>query len=282
MRALLFLLLFAAVAMSIAGRCYAPGTRAVIFIPGVYTAYDADHPDDDFEAYKKEFIKRGYTPERLVTFGYAGGSFDEDGMWQRKPYGCAATDRASATNLAMLEDLLRQYRERYPGTHFTLVGHSLGGYLAYLEGVRDASRGADDMLHVTEVITLDAPLMGVDADKKIALDAIVCEKTYAAAAEIVADKLNPDLAAVRQAEVASMRAAGIRLATFGNTYDCLYSLNRCTGSDEFVDDGETQYLAGADLIKRYPISGRRPFQSHFAILMYPQAVFDAAEFVGPP
>ena len=31
----------------------------------------------------------------------------------------------------MLEEMLRGYRARHPKAHFTLVGHSLGGYIAY-------------------------------------------------------------------------------------------------------------------------------------------------------
>ena len=48
----------------------------------------------------------------------------------------------------------------------------------------DAGRPAEQSLHVSEVITLDSPLMGVDADKKIALDAIPYEKTFTAASSL--------------------------------------------------------------------------------------------------
>ena len=206
----------------------------------------------------------------------------DQGIWTPNQYACTDTDRVSSENLARLEQMMRDYRAKHENAHFTLVGHSLGGYLAYLEGVRESTRPDQDKLHVDVVVTLHAPLNGVSADKKLALDAAVaCPKTYNAAAEIVADKLNPDIAAVRVAQVDAMRAAGIRLATFGATGDCLYYLAPCFAGAAIVDDRETQYLRTADLVRRYDVSSKSPI-SHFALIAHAAVLIDTVAFVGPP
>jgi pimeloyl-ACP methyl ester carboxylesterase len=243
----MLLALTLAAACGLAARCYPPGTHVVVLIEGVYTSYDPRGPDD-YAKLKDALATAGFDRAKLLHFSYNGGSFDESGAWQPNAYSCASTDRPADENLAYIESLLREYRARHPEAHFTLIGHSLGGRLAFLEGAREATRPPEQQLGVTGVVTLSAPLLGVGADKKIALDAVGCGKTYAAAAEIVTDRADPNIAATRAAQVEAMRAAGIRVATIGNTNDCLYALSRCIASEEFTDESETQFLPNADFV----------------------------------
>ena len=193
-----FFMLSCIFASSVAAQCYPPGTRVVIFMQGVYSSLDAEGTNDigwedhAFDRMKAQFVAAGYNESQLLDFSYNGGEVSTQGTWTPDLYGCADTDRVSDRNLAVLEQMMRDYRAKHPNAHFTLVGHSLGGYLAYLEGVHESARPDAEKLHVDAVVTLHAPLNGVSADKKLALDAsISCPKTYNAAAEIVADKLNP-------------------------------------------------------------------------------------------
>ena len=288
-RALFVTFLALLFASSISARCYPPGSRVIIFMQGVYTSLDEDGTDgiiwEDhaYDKMKAKFVEAGYDRAQLLDFSYAGGTVDEAGVWHPAPYECAITDRPSDVNLAVLETLLRDYRARHPDAHYTVIGHSLGGYLAYLEGVRESQRPEEERLGVDVVVTLDAPLNGVSVDKKIALDvAVGCAKTYQAPAEIVADKENPDIRILRQTQVDAMRAAGIRLATIGNNGDCLYNLPRCTGGAiSKIDDSQTQYIDNADLVKRYDIHASA-FVSHFAVIAYAQTLLDVVPWVGAP
>lgn len=284
----LILLLCAMFAFGAAAKCFPPGTRVVIFMQGIYSTYDADGTQDigiedhAFDAIKAKFLADGYRADQLIDFSYNGGTVAPDGGWLPKRYTCPDTDRPAAQNLAVLEAMLRDYKARYPKVHFTLVGHSLGGYLAYLEGAREAARPPEQKLDIDVVVTLDAPLLGIDADKRIAVStAISCAKTWQAGAEIVGDKLDPQLGARRQAEAALMAEQGVRLATLGNLSDCLYALARCTATNAYVDDTESQFLEGAALVRRYDIQSNI-FLSHHAIFTYPQALIDLREFVGGP
>ena len=121
----------------------------------------------------------------LLDFSYAGGAARRTGRGCRTPYPCELTDRPSDENLAPLETMLRDYGAHHPNAHFTLVGHSLGGYLAFLEGAREAGRTKAAKLGIDAVVTLDAPLQGASPDKKLMLDIVPCDKTYLAGAEIV-------------------------------------------------------------------------------------------------
>ncbi len=267
---------------------YPPGSRVVIFVQGVYTGLDENGTQDvgvedhAFDALKAAFRRAGYNDAQLLDFSYVGGVVDDDGLWHPNPYGCEITDRPSDENLRVLESMLRDYRAKHPQADFTLIGHSLGGYLSFLEGVRDSQRPVGERLGIDVILTLQAPLKGVSADKQIALDtAVHCSKTYASVAEIVADK-TPGIAALRASQAEVMRAVGIRLATLGNNNDCLYNLPLCSGGAlSKINDSPTQYIDTADLVGRYDISGNA-FLSHFALFTYSKAVAETPAFVGPP
>ena len=254
---------------------------------GLYSSYDATGPVSDgvdehtFDTLKAAFIAQANDGGRLLDFSYTGGIVQADGTWKPNLYRCEITDRLAEENLAPLERMLRDYRQAHPEVHFTLVGHSLGGYLAFLEGARDAARPEEQKLAVDVVVTLDSPLSGVSADKQFVLDSVVhCPKTYAAGAELVRDKQDPETPELRRRQTTLMHEQGVRLATIGNINDCLYNLRLCIGGS-YVDDSSTQFLEGAELSKRYEIRGGA-LASHFSIVRHAGAVNDVITFVGAP
>jgi pimeloyl-ACP methyl ester carboxylesterase len=269
-------------------KCYPAGTRVVIFVQGLYTAYDASGTQGTlaeahrFDGMKAAFAAKGYAGTSLLDFSYAGGTVSSDGAWHPASYTCAQTDRFPADNLAVMEQMLKSYRKAHQNAHFTLVGHSLGGYLAFLEGARDAARPADQKLGVDVVVTLDAPLKGVSADKKIIIDLLPCDKTYLAGGDLVARKLDATTPDVRRYQAGVMAEAGVRVATLGNEFDCLFNTGHCVAGGTWVDDTETMFLDGqASVSKRYQVEAS-PFLSHDAIVADPNAISDAVAFVGAP
>jgi pimeloyl-ACP methyl ester carboxylesterase len=285
--ALAIMAMLAVAAMLSSAKCYPAGTRVVVFIQGIYTTYDASGTQGSlvephrFDTLKAAFLAQGYQESQLLDFSYAGGTVALDGSWGPKPYSCDLTDRRTDDNLAPLEKMLADYRARHPDAHFTLVGHSLGGYLAFVEGAREAARPAAQKLAIDVVVTLDAPLSGVSPDKKIILDIIPCAKTYLAGGEIVAQKLDPTTPATRRAQTAAMAEQGVRLATMGNPWDCFWNPGHCLGGG-WVDDSGTQFLDGqASISNSYAIQ-TAPLASHDAIVADANAVRDTVAFVGPP
>lgn len=287
-RPLLALPLLAVLALFSAAQCYPPGTRVVVFVQGIYTYLNDGGTQGTlveahrFDTMKAAFVERGYQKSALLDFSYAGGTVGADGVWRPAQYDCRLTDRLPAENLAPLEQMLRDYRKKHPNAHFTIVGHSLGGYLAFLEGAREAARPDDAKLGVDVVVTLDAPLKGVSPDKKIILDLLGCDKTYVAGADIVAQKFNPATPDIRRYQAAVMAQQGVRLATLGNAYDCFWNTAHCVTSGTWADDSDTQFLEGqASISKTYYID-TLPFASHDAIAANSDAVRDTVAFVGAP
>lgn len=287
-RAVVVLGLLLSFSLFSSAKCYPAGTRVVIFLQGIYTSYDAAGTQESlaevrrYDTLKAAFVARGYDKSALLDFSYAGGTVSNDGTWHPASYTCEQTDRAPDTNLAPLEQMLKDYRKAHPNTHFTLIGHSLGGYLAFLEGAREAARQPGEKLAVDVIVTLDAQLLGVDADKKIIIDLLPCGKTYLAGGDIVATKQDPRTPDVRRYQAAVMAEQGVRLATLGNEYDCLFNTPHCVPNGPFVDDTDSQFLPGqASISKRYRIDAS-PFLSHDAIVADPNAIADTVAFVGAP
>lgn len=275
------------VALASGARCYPAGTRVVVFLQGIYTSYDANGTQGTllephrFDNLKTAFVAKGYAASKLLDFSYAGGTMSASGTWQPTPYTCDQTDRAPDANLQVLEQMLTAYKKTYPNAHFALVGHSLGGYLAFLEGAREAARPDGQKLGIDVVVTLDAPLKGISADKKPVIDIIPCDKTYAAGADLVAARADPSTPDVRRYQAAVMAQQGVRLATLGNTFDCLYNTAHCLGGT-WADDSETQFLDGqASIAQDYQINAS-PLASHDAIVANAAVVRDTVAFVGAP
>ncbi|HZP57899.1 MAG TPA: hypothetical protein VFC53_10180 [Dehalococcoidia bacterium] len=286
-RAAFLLALLALAAVAFSAKCYPPNTRVVVFIQGVYSSYDANGTvpdgleDHTFDHLKAAFVAKGYDRAKLLDFSYAGGTVDAAGTWHPAPYGCELTDRTSDQNLVPLEAMLRDYRAKHPKVHFALVAHSLGGYLAFLEGAREAARPDDQKLDIDVVVAISAPLKGVSADKKTVIDlATPCPKTYLAGAELIAARQDPNTPAVRATQAAAMAHAGIRLATLGSLNDCLYNVPPCLGTG--TNETDTQFLDGQAAYSRAYDLHVNPLLSHFATVAGEAPVADAVTFVGAP
>jgi hypothetical protein len=284
---LIALVLLATLPVFMAAKCYPPGTRVVVFVQGLYTTYDESGTQSTavegprFSLLKEAFSAQGYRADALLDFSYTGGVMNFAGAWVPNDYSCEQTDRRSEENVLVLEQMLRDYRAKHPRAHFAIVGHSLGGYLAFTAGAREAARGEAEKLAISEVVTFDAPLLGADADKRAIVDLIACEKTYAAGAEIVALKLDAATPGLRAAQTQQMAEQGIRVASLGNRWDCLWNTQHCLPGSGFVDDSGTQFLPPPATALAYEVASP-PLLSHDAILGHPQAVADAVAFVGAP
>jgi pimeloyl-ACP methyl ester carboxylesterase len=280
-------LLLAAASLLMGARCYPAGTRVVILMQGYYTSYDRNGTEativegQRFNVLKNEFVAKGYARTSLLDFSYAGGGVTQDGTWRPNPYSCEITDRVSDDNLAPLETMLRDYGAHHQNAHFTLVGHSLGGYLAFVEGTREAGRTKAAKLGIDAVVTLDAALQGASPDKKLVLDIVPCQKTYLAGAEIVQQKLDPATPDLRRDQVHTMADQGIRVATYGNELDCFWNPAVCVPALPWVNDSGTQVLPDAAESHMYRITSV-PLASHDAILADAGVGAAVVGFVGAP
>lgn len=276
----------ALVALAMGAQCKPNEDRVVVFLQGLYTAYDDGAPQRTaLEAHRFDTIKdalrdRGYADARMLDFSYAGGTVSGGGTWRPDDYTCEDTDRPLMEGVATLEAMLRDYRAKHRRAHFALVGHSIGGGVAFLAGARDASRPEAERIGITSVVTLDAPLHGVSPDKKVIIDLVPCDRTYLAGADLVRWRADPATADVRRWQAAAMAQHGVWLATFGNLNDCLWNPAHCVGG-EWAHDAETQFIENAAAVRRFEVDSP-PLLSHDAILADPTAVAEVAAFIGAP
>ena len=103
------------------------------------------------------------------------------------------------------------------------------------------------------------------------IDIVPCEKTYLAGGELVAQKLDPaDAGAPRANRRRRWRSSGIRLATFGNAYDCLWNTGllrprrrgSTTAARSSCDDAAASKMYSIDSVaarqpRRHPRRSRR-------------------------
>lgn len=276
----------ALVALATGAQCKPDEDRVVVFLQGLYTAYDEGRPqrtaleEHRFDTIKGALRERGYDDARMLDFSYAGGTLSSSGGWRPAEYACEDTDRPLTESVETLERMLRGYGARHRRAHFALVGHSIGGNVAMLAGARDAARPEGERIGITSVVTLDAPLHGVSPDKKVIIDLVPCEKTYLAGAELVALRADPATPGVRRLQAAVMAQEGVWLATFGNENDCLWNPAYCAGG-EWAYDADTQFIENAAAVRRFVVDAP-PLLSHDAILADPAAVAEVAAFIGAP
>lgn len=233
-----------------------------------------------FATLRQAFREAGFPDERLLDFSYAGGRIEDGGRWVADDYGCLDTDRPIQDSVDRLDAMLWAYREAHPRAGFVLIGHSLGGYVAFELAEREARR--EEKAGLSAVVTIDAPLLGAHADKQAVLDLVGCDgKTYAAGADLVRLAADATEREAQLAAAAAIRADGIRLATLGNAADCLYYPTPCGLAGAFVDDRATQVLDSADLAA-YEAIPSGPLESHEIAMAYVPYVRAIVAFAGPP
>ena len=184
---------------------------------------------------------RGYgfnTDTDFLYFSYdpndpEGGSVTCPGgipYWNQNPYDkTAPASTPIDETVNRLHNMLLSYRERHMDATFFLVGHSLGGFIAFKE-ILKAPAGL-----IEAVITIDSPLHGAvplpqelrDAAAAVYGDA-ACLAQGAAIDTLLEMGWHPgDTADSVKVTASAAAAKGIRLVTMGNEADCLYNPGLC-------------------------------------------------------
>lgn len=205
--------------------------RRVLFIGGMTSVpTTGEYP---YVQLKQELIRRGWALEDLHAFSYRGGSLNGLGEYVAQSYDCA--DLRPWEGVAKLARYLEGYRQMRPDVSFTLVGHSYGGLVA----LRVLSM---DDLPVRAVVAIDSPLNGISPGKAMAAQHVRAEQGFCAAADQVYHHLayqQGDWPLTPGAEVGHARRKGIRIATVGNTQDCLYNPIACAEIRTRVEEQRT-------------------------------------------
>lgn len=267
-----------------------PRHTVVVFIQGLLGSLQngreapvGDCRPEVFSCIKDALLQSGlgYSADDFLEFSWAEGSVDANGVWQPQPYGCRdVTDNRMMAEIFKLHQMLEDYAHAHQAefvTNYVLIGHDVGGLLAYLDLEAEiATMRIDASYRLGAVISLDSPLGGVDRESVLAWSAGRLDPACFAGEPLDLLVLLSNLVGERaggglyQVDLAGRaQDAGIRIYTLGNTADTLYA---------HIGAG-TQLVAYANeaILDDYGDSG----DGHLAVLSSPDAVSLVASFVGP-
>jgi pimeloyl-ACP methyl ester carboxylesterase len=206
-----------------------------------------------FSALRSALLER--SPSAVVVqYSYLGTSFD----------GCAASptpytrsDSAQDVELSkqVLRETLRALHEACDVERVVVVGHSLGGLIAFEALDRDAAFG------VTDLVTVDSPLGGVPLRLvQTCIDVGFCAD--GAVAEYLAVRYSGSDASTIAEHAEALSRAGVRVSAWGNESDCFYNVGLCASfARAFVggiDARETQWLGMPVIVRKDFPRGARP------------------------
>ena len=148
-----------------------PREKLVILLQGILSALNPDDiaqkriPGFDQPGEIIPFLKsHGFNNAKFMAYSYNG----LNSQGQLQPYFCEITFNQSIyTDEFKLDDEITSYLKIHPNTDIYLVGHSLGGVIAfgYLAFLRAFNYSLPNGGKLAGVITLDAPIGGITDNK---------------------------------------------------------------------------------------------------------------------
>lgn len=225
----------------------AHGSRKVIvFLEGVCSALAAgtSHTSalfGDLQALLRD--RYGYQNSDFLLYSYKGGAVDAAGAWHHAAYGPMdpiSQDFQTVSWQALHDSLLVPYHKKHPLTTFVLVGHSLGGVVAFQEAVKEAASPGHGRGYVSRIITVDSPLHGATPTSFLVSTVIPSFPACLSGGGSRTSGLligihNNDSAAHHHATtralqqvVSQMRKRGLSIVTTGNEDDCVWRPSTCS------------------------------------------------------
>jgi len=175
-----------------------------------------------FEYLRRQLFRVGlsYEDEHFLMYSYAGGEV-RDGRWSPNPYSPVDTGQPIDLSVMHLREMIEEFNRNHPRARFLLVGHSLGGRIAFDYVVKYHLEGPGP---VKGVITLNAPLIGTPYTKAD-IFAFIKPILGTPAVRQLADEYQSrnELGILKHRMDASRRLAaeGIYLATYGTRQDII-------------------------------------------------------------
>ncbi|MBZ0283144.1 MAG: hypothetical protein K8L97_20570 [Anaerolineae bacterium] len=215
--------------------------KKIIFIMGACTTLESGpstSQSDDFVFSNIQNILKteefGYRDDDFLLYSYTGGRMvpiSSQWRWWHNYYSETTPASQNLTASAnRVYELMEQYRREYPETPFVLIGHSLGGIVAYevvLQKIDFSSTYPNGL--VQTVISVDSPINGAPP---IPIGAVgnlqPCIGQGAAIQELVR-RYNIGSTWRYWMQLASgiAKDKGVQTVTAGNYYDGVYNPRAC-------------------------------------------------------
>ncbi|HBX22130.1 MAG TPA: hypothetical protein DEF34_00620 [Desulfotomaculum sp.] len=225
----------------------------IIFLSGLNSYCDKPpYNQMGFSYLRRQFAQVGlsYTDERFLKYSYQGGQV-EKGRWYPNPYTTRDSGQPIEFSILFLKEMIEELAFNRPEARFLLVGHSLGGKIAfeYINRYHLNQPGP-----IKGVVTLNSPLLGSPYSRTIdALARIrpiwgsVVVKQLAAEYQLK-DEL--DVLSTGKNTAEKLNQGGIHLATFGTKQDLVV-----TPLTARLVDQNGHPLGDGEIISVNPLSG---------------------------
>lgn len=196
----------------------------LIFLSGLDSCCDGTpYNQMGFEYIRNQFNRVGlaYDDEHFLMYSYTGGEV-KAGRWYPNPYNSVDTGQPVQFGVIRLKDMINEFTLHHPEARFILVGHSLGGRIAfdYAAKYHMEKPGA-----IKAVITLNSPLIGTSYYKVVnilaAFKSIWGSPVIKQLAAEYRLRNELGLAEQRIQAVRGMNQAGVNLATYGTRQDII-------------------------------------------------------------
>lgn len=212
----------------------------VVYLEGVGSTLDS--AETGRATVEEKLNARGLGDYPVITYSYTGGWMSSltgapgPDTWDPHYYDCADTSQWIGDSANQLANMLVEYSESYPGTEFILVGHSLGGVIAW-RTARDGVPGieANDS-RIAMVVTMGSPL-----DRPISATAVQvvlaavhreCAIIGTMDTAMLAVSLEQSLTGLdNQNEAVRLENAGVVVLTYASTND---EIHERLGNDEML------------------------------------------------
>lgn len=246
--------------------CEPPGGRVAIVLVGGYGS-DLAFTIGLFSPLRNALKDRN--PDVLVVhYSYAGTAFGGCSATP-SPYGPVDTAQDIEVSKALFRETLAALHAACDVERIAIVGHSLGGLIAF-----EAAAGLSD-LGISDVVTIDSPLGGVpEGVIQTCIGIGYCTDGSIANYLAALYANTPAVERTNAARAAELASAGTRVSAWGNQSDCFYNLSLCTSfARVFVgatDGRETQWLGIPRWVRKdYPVtrSVANIVSSHTAVLI---------------
>lgn len=224
----------------------------IIFLSGLDSHCDGTRYNQmGFEYLRRQLARTGlsFKDEHFLKYSYTGGKL-RGGRWYPNPYGPLDTGQAIQFSVMQLKEMIDEFTICHPRARFILVGHSLGGRIAfdYVSSYHSEKPGI-----IKGVVTLNAPLAGSAHTTLNMLSVFKPLWGTPAVNQLVAEyRLRNESGILKQKiETARMlNAEGVFLATFGTRQDMVVNpFSAC------LTDRKGYPLTKGSIISVNPLSG---------------------------
>jgi pimeloyl-ACP methyl ester carboxylesterase len=228
------------------------GATGIVFVGGYGS--DLVSASSEFASLRAEL---GARDEHISFVQYSYAGWDSDGCGATPPpYGPGDTAQDLESSKRTLIFMLQALRSACGLQRIAVIGHSLGGLVAFHALADQPVEGVSDL------VTIDSPLGGASRVQLAScVEVGLCSEGPITAFLADLNVAWAQTAADNAARVARLEAAGTRVSAWGNQSDCLYDLSRCLpfarGLLARYDSRETQWLGIQRAFRRdYPPSRR--------------------------